>query len=415
MKRIFALIGVLACMMVHGLAQAQLSVYSARWEVAGGGAGCDATPQVAGACNGRRHCRLEVNPNNLCGGDPAFGQMKVLDIKYACDGRRQAEVGFPDGSQAVLRCERPRGNAPLLQIRSARWIGDGAGSCDATPKIAQACNGKEKCEVYVDTRYVCGFDPAFGVVKHLDIQYACNGRQQSMASFTDGNLAYLRCDGSAPNSIYQPPVKGDVPVQQPEPIRHGSHGNSGGNGSYVGTVQILSARWEVIGGGPWCDATPQFGRACNGRSSCQLGVDPYFLCNGDPAPGRLKRVDVKYSCDGRVQPVVGFQDGTQAILRCGNAGVVPPTPPSPPASHLQITQARWEVNGGGPWCDATPQMAQACNGRRFCQVAVEPRNLCSGDPAPGRYKTLEIRYNCNGRPQSVLGFPDGSQALLRCD
>lgn len=413
MKRIFSLTAVLVAFL-PAIALAQLKVHSARWEVAGGGAACDATAQLSAACNGFRNCNLRVDPANLCNGDPAFGQLKVLDINYSCDGRRQSAIGFADGMMASLRCERPRRGKPVLQIRSARWEVIGGGqACDALPQISAACNGQEACQVYVDPRYVCGVDPAFGKQKRLDIQYSCNGQPQTPLGFVDGSLALLRCDGrsQAPgtNHYSQSNVAQTYPVrptvEMPPPVHHGHNQH----------LQILAARWEVIGGGPWCDAAPQLSRSCNGRNYCQIPVDPSNLCNGDPAVGRLKRVDVKYSCNGVVQPVLGFQDGSTISLRCGDGHAVNPAPVRGGAQHLQITSARWEVNGGGAWCDATPQMAGSCNGRQFCQVPVDPRNLCNGDPAPGKYKTLEVRYTCNGRPQSTMGFPDGSQAVLRCE
>ncbi len=401
MKRLLVLLfGIL----LHNFSMAQLVVHSARWEVAGGGASCDATRQLTAACNGLRTCRVPVDPASLCGGDPAYGSLKILDINYSCDGVRQAATGFPDGSVASLHCQRRRGNS-LLQIRAARWAAmDGAGSCDAYPLLSQACNGKESCEVYVWPRYVCGSDPAFGSVKRLEIDYSCGNRQQNRVGFEDGNFAHLRCSNSAPvQQVYTAP---------PPKVLHGSNGNSGGSGG----LQVMNARWEVVGGGAWCDATPQMARACDGRGACQLPVDGNYLCGGDPAYGKVKRLDIKYMCNGRVQPVVGFQDGSQAILQCGTAVVGGPVVSNPVERQLlQITFARWEVNGGGPWCDALPQMAAACNGRKFCQIAVDPRSLCNGDPAPGRYKTLEVRYTCHGRPGATMGFPDGAQAALRCD
>ncbi|MBI3230112.1 MAG: hypothetical protein HYZ45_08065, partial [Burkholderiales bacterium] len=141
MKRILML---LAGILIHQLAAAQLVVHGARWEVAGGGASCDATRQLAAACDGLRTCRVPVDPASLCGGDPAVGSLKILDIQYSCDGIRQAPIGFPDGSTASLHCQRVHISKPLLQIRAARWQAlDGSGSCDATPLLSRSCNGKQ--------------------------------------------------------------------------------------------------------------------------------------------------------------------------------------------------------------------------------------------------------------------------------
>ncbi|WP_338847525.1 hypothetical protein V8J88_02280 [Massilia sp. W12] len=398
------LAGAISCLSLP--AQAQLQVHSARWEVlAGGNESCDASAQLQRICNGRRFCQVAVTPENLCHGDPAYGKQKVLEIQYSCDGVRQQHSGFPDGAIAALRCERG-GNLPRITINSARWEAPGAGSCDALRQIGRACNGKDICDVFVDQRYVCGSDPAYGVAKQLNIQYSCNGRQQSMLSFGDGQLGQINCRNSqrAPSS----PV-----VSNPPPNRAPVHG---------GRLQVQEARWEVVGGGSWCDATRQMSAACDGKSECDVPVAANYLCNGDPAYGKQKRLDVKFTCNGVQMPQLGFFDGGIAQLRCSGS-VSNPTGVqrgshsggSHHGSGLYITGARWEVNGGGAWCDATPQMGVACNGRRYCELRVEPRNLCDGDPAPGRYKTLEVRYNCNGRQQSAVGFPDGSMAALRCE
>ena len=67
----------------------------------------------------------------------------------------------------------------------------------------------------------------------------------------------------------------------------------------------------------------------------------------------------------------------------------------------------------GAYCDATPNMAAACNGKEFCQVYVDPWYTCA-DPARGVEKSLIVEYSCNGQPQEKLSFPDTAQALLRC-
>lgn len=87
-------------------------------------------------------------------------------------------------------------------------------------------------------------------------------------------------------------------------------------------------------------------------------------------------------------------------------------------AQLHIGSAKYGVPGpagtvSGPSCDATASMSAACNGKPICQVYVDPRYLC-GDPAQGKYKSLDVDYSCNGQPQPRLSHPDGSQALFRC-
>ncbi len=342
-----AVLGAAAIWSVSLPALAQLVVHSARWEVmAGSGENCDATPQVARVCNGQRNCQVPVQAQNLCGGDPAYGKLKVLDIHYSCNGQRQQSVGFPDGAMAALRCDNnPR--QPQLQIRSARWEVIGGGpSCDAIKQVGRGCNGKDQCTVLVDARYVCGFDPAYGSLKQLVVNYSCNnGRSYSAAAYPDGSLAQIGC---RPEHIQQPRQSVEFPPQ---------HGRA--------QLQVLEARWEAIGGGGWCDATRQMAAQCDGKHECDVPVAVNYLCNGDPAYGKQKRLDVRFACNGVQQPVLGFVEGSTAQLRCNGHGNVAPVRPggsgtqvggNPNGSGLYVTNARWQVNGGGAWCDATPQM-----------------------------------------------------------
>ncbi len=295
-----------------------------------------------------------------------------------------------------------------IQIQSARWqVQNGRAGCDAERQMAEACDGRKFCQVPVDPRNLCGGDPAPGRLKSLTVGYSCYGRVQPSLVFSDGAQAALRCD-SPPNGWQAPKEEHDK-------------------------LQIYSARWEVEGGGAGCDATRQLISACDGKSRCQIFVDPRYLCNGDPAPGHAKRLDIRYACNGQRQAPVGYADFSEVNLQCGKhlggnqpPGNPPPVNPPPvnrpqvlPPEHrggiLQIQQARWEVIGGGGWCDATPQLVQACNGKRFCKISVDPQHLCNGDPAPGQLKSLDVTYTCDGRPKGPNSYPDLSQTTLSCE
>lgn len=85
---------------------------------------------------------------------------------------------------------------------------------------------------------------------------------------------------------------------------------------------------------------------------------------------------------------------------------------------LHINKATFgEINTSGQFigafCDATPNMAAACNGKEFCQLYVDPRYMCP-DPAPGKPKSVIVEYRCDGKLQQALSFPETAQALLRC-
>lgn len=407
--------------LVAGPVLAQIQIQNARWQMLEGNRGCDAGAQMAEACNGRHFCKVPVDPRYLCAGDPAPGRLKSLNISYSCAGRAQPIVSFRDGTDAVVRCEGGYqgnggpvagnvgngGNAgnhaggwndahDKLQVFEARWevIGGGA-NCDATAQLIRACDGKAHCQIFVDPRYLCHGDPAPGQQKRLEIRYACNGERQTPRAFNDFSEASLHCGKRTP---------------APPPLVYQPQGDSQRN------MHIHSARWEVAGGGDWCDARPQLSNACNGRNFCDVPVDPRYLCGGDPAPGRNKNLTISYSCDGRMQQPIAYPDFAKAVLRCTGSvggGVVPATPNY--RGKLQILKAHWQVLGGGAWCDAIPQLAQACNGKGHCRIRVDPETLCNGDPAPGQAKSLDIQYSCDGRRKEPVSFPDFSQAVLGCE
>jgi hypothetical protein len=404
MKRIWTILMALL-LLAASSAWAQIQVESARWQVIGGSRGCDAKRQLTDLCNGRTQCQVAVDPRFLCGGDPAPGRLKSLNVEYTCFGRPQPVLAFRDGTQAVLRCEannqgsdiyqpqpptgRDRRNeSGKLQIFAARWevIGGGA-SCDATADLVNTCDGKRFCQLLVDPRYLCNGDPAPGQEKRLDIRYACDGERQPPVAFKDFSEVRLRCGKRDGNN--NPPL--------------------------VAVVSVQSARWEAIGGGGFCDATRDMANACNGRSFCQLKVDPRNLCNGDPAPGRNKSLLIVYSCDGRQQTPIAYPDFAQAILRCDGQVIAQPPPPSRRGGVIKVQQAHWERIGGGGNCDATPQMIQACDGKSRCRVSVDPEHLCNGDPAPGELKSLDVQFSCDGRPQLPVSFPDFAKAILNCE
>ncbi len=418
--------------LVAGAASAQLQVQSAYWQVIGGGPWCDAGRQMAEACNGKSYCQMYVDPRYLCGGDPAVGRAKTLNVTYTCAGRAQPVLAFPDGAQAVLKCNggvvanppppsnsgwippapsKPSGNdRGKLQVFSARWevIGGGA-HCDATDQLIRACDGKSFCQMFVDPRYLCNGDPAPGQEKRLEIRYACNGERQSPVGFNDFSEAVLRCrgkrDGSYAGDVVVNPSVNQPSVNQPS-VYQPPFSRSG--------VSVHSARWEAVGGGGWCDATRQMVEACNGRGYCQVQVDPRNLCNGDPAPGRNKSLLINYSCNGKQQSPIAYPDFAQAVLRC-DGQVNTPVIGGQRGATLKIRSARWEQIGGGGWCDPIAQLARACDGKTRCRIKVDPEHLCNGDPAPGQLKSLEVHYSCGGRQRDPLGFPDFANAVISCE
>ncbi len=402
----------LILLLLASSAWGQIRVESARWQVIGGERGCDARRQVSDLCNDREQCSIRVDPRFLCGGDPAPGKLKSLNVSYTCYGSQQPVLAFRDGTQAVLRCgnndvggayEPPLPQPPVgrgenrLQIFAARWevIGGGAG-CDATEQLVRACDGKRFCELFVDPRYLCNGDPAPKKKKRLDVRYACNGERQPPAAFDDFSEVKLRCGRRDRDN-------------PPSPNR-------------IAQIVVESARWEVIGGGRFCDATQDMAAACNGKPFCQVQVEPRNLCGRDPAPGRSKSLLIAYTCDGRQQIPIAYPDLAQAILRCDGVVLPAPPPPSPPPPPvvrrpgiIKVQQARWEQVGGGGYCEPTARLMEACDGKTRCKVRVDAESLCNFDPAPGSFKSLDVYFTCDGKQQGPISFPDEAQAILNCE
>ena len=161
---------------------------------------CNATRELARACNGEQACDVPVKNAALCG-DPVVGREKTLEVTYAC-GRDSQTFSYPESSLAALRCELlddADRNGRAITVLSAWWgrnAGDGIAhepACDVTRDVARVCDDKDQCQVSAYSRYLCG-DPAPGKVKLLEISYAC-GRVEKTESFPETAQAILRCDG----------------------------------------------------------------------------------------------------------------------------------------------------------------------------------------------------------------------------
>ena len=82
------------------------------------------------------------------------------------------------------------------------------------------------------------------------------------------------------------------------------------------TYGVLDANGRVTNAS--CDATATMAAACNGKTFCQVYVDPRYLCP-DPAYGQYKSLVVVNSCEGKSE-TLSFPDTAQAVLRCPLAG-----------------------------------------------------------------------------------------------
>lgn len=154
-----------------------------------------------------------------------------------------------------------------IHINSAKWgvageDGRVADGCDATEKMAKACDGKVFCQVYVDNRYLCGNPTAKWKV--LEVAYTCGGAEE-LLSFPETAQALLRCEASpeptdtvTPSA--QPDAAGGIPghvwnVTEGDPSWRGVWTRQGDSNTfdvvntrtYGGEVQRFTVTMEVSG------------------------------------------------------------------------------------------------------------------------------------------------------------------------
>lgn len=81
------------------------------------------------------------------------------------------------------------------------------------------------------------------------------------------------------------------------------------------------------------------------------------------------------------------------------------------AQAIHIVSGQYGVQGGNT-CDATSALSQQCEGKQYCKVYVDDRQLCS-HPFQG-YKHASVKWSCNGKPQPEMGVPQTGFIELRC-
>lgn len=81
------------------------------------------------------------------------------------------------------------------------------------------------------------------------------------------------------------------------------------------------------------------------------------------------------------------------------------------AQAIHIVSGQYGVKGGST-CDATSALAQQCEGKQYCKVYVDDRQLCS-HPFQG-YKHASVKWTCNGQSQPEMGVPQTGFVELRC-
>lgn len=174
------------------------------------------------------------------------------------------------------------------------------------------------------------------------------------------------------------------------------------------------------------NATQVVANQCNGRTTCDYGVDVNKFPGGDPAQGCWKNFEVSYACSGDTTTrtmAVGGESGEandqHLFLNCsGDSGI-------------QVTEATY---GGHTYpvhvhnCNTVPtgnwtgHVQHACNGLYDCTYVPQVEHYPADDPAPGCFKSFAVTYTCPGEtttrsqtyPVSSTGGATGHNIPLAC-
>ncbi|XP_057292266.1 L-rhamnose-binding lectin CSL3-like [Hydractinia symbiolongicarpus] len=137
---------------------------------------------------------------------------------------------------------------------------------------------------------------------------------------------------------------------------------------------------------------------CNGKRSCKIPAKNEMF--GDPCYGVYKYLKVTFTCKVP-RPQESACERRRLKLEC------------PPAQIIRITYAnygRYSKNicplstvhypfkGICRAASSFAKVSDVCNGRRSCSVYAS--NKVFGDPCPGVYKYLAVRYTCVLPPRS---------------
>jgi len=81
------------------------------------------------------------------------------------------------------------------------------------------------------------------------------------------------------------------------------------------------------------------------------------------------------------------------------------------AAEVQIVHAMY---GMGTDVDATEAVGRLCNGRTECSFKVDSKTLDVADPAPGKPKSLRIKWSCDKKGMAPVEKMDFDTVNLRC-
>lgn len=158
---------------------------------------------------------------------------------------------------------------------------------------------------------------------------------------------------------------------------------------------------------------------CDGKRSCKIPAKNEMF--GDPCYGVYKYLKVTFMCKVPGPQEVACER-SRLKLKC------------PPAQFIRITYANYgryskkicpvstvhyPCKGACRAASSFAKVSGVCNGRRSC--SVHATNKVFGDPCPGVYKYLAVRYTCVSPPRSktacehrklILLCPPGFKILI---
>jgi hypothetical protein len=154
---------------------------------------------------------------------------------------------------------------------------------------------------------------------------------------------------------------------------------------------------------PTGNVTPTAASIIDGKESIQFRVDYRQL--GDPAPGKLKSFELKWTCSNAPAKVEQqlVMDDTRQVLPLGCAA----------GATLKVVEATYAGNllPHSKPVDVTHAFKSECENLMACHTLINNTQL--GDPAPGVGKTLKVNYSCAGNPdlhtyENAAGSPQVS-------
>ncbi len=230
-------------------------ILDAFYETVAGPESIDVTAQLLSLAAEGNHA-LPVT-NETFGGDPAFGKVKHLRVRYQRNGQTGTRT-FPENSLIVFPADLPSLTNPVVQ--SARYESvSGTGFRDVTATLVSLAQGGPFSRVVNNSNF--GPDPAVNQVKRLRVNYTVDG------------VAGVKL--AAENTTF------NYPADLPPPV----------------AVVVTNARYEALDGAGALDVTANLtARALNGTYSLTVNNTTF---GSDPAFNHRKHLRLEYTLGGK--------------------------------------------------------------------------------------------------------------------